>query len=458
MRRHVIAGRYGPDDQLAIPLNAEEQLTNLQLVVGERMLDYGIGAALTRLKALGVHPTEMGIDLAVVAAHVHAADTRISRADESQDSWTREIRLVIPVRDPQRWSAAETTLTKMLNFLTGDFWTLQFRQRPERFATIAPSNSVPLLAPPFTALSLFSGGLDSLIGAIDLLEAGWEPLLVSHWSESAVSDAQNKLFSDLKRRYPGRPFDRVRVHMAFPEGLVKDVKSENSTRGRSFLFIALGALAGSGLGDIFTLRIPENGLIALNVPLDPLRLGSNSTRTTHPFYLARWNDLLTELGVAGRVDNPYWHQTKGEMTAACANQEVLRALAPASLSCAHPSSARWQGVQGKSNEHCGYCLPCLIRRAALECAWGKGGDETPYTEADLNTNVLDTEQAIGQQVRSFQYAIAKLGACPEIANILVHKPGSLADVAGEIEQWIDVYRRGLAEVSNLIAGVQTGPI
>lgn len=457
MKRHVLAGRYGPDDQLAIPVNANEQLTNLQLVAGERTLDHGIGAALTSLKALGLHPTEMGTDLAVVAAHVHAADTRISRAEESQDSWTREIRLVIPVHDPQRWSAAAATLTKLLNFLTGDFWTLQFRPRPGSFATITPSNAASLLAPPFTALSLFSGGLDSAIGAIDLLEAGQEPLLVSHWGESAVSDAQNKVFNELKRRYPGRPFDRVRVHMTFPDGLVKDVNSENSTRGRSFLFIALGALAGTGLGDSFTLRIPENGLIALNVPLDPLRLGSNSTRTTHPFYLARWNDLFTELGVAGRVKNPYWRQTKGEMAAACANQEALRALAPASLSCAHPSSARWQGVQGKSNEHCGHCLPCLIRRAALERAWGKSGDETLYTEADLHANVLDTEQAIGQQVRSFQYAIARLGACPEIANILVHKPGSLADVAGEVEQWIGVYRRGLAEVGNFIAGVQTGP-
>ncbi len=457
MKRHVLAGRYGPDDQLVIPFNPEEQLTNLQLVAGERRLDHGVGAALTSLKALGVRPTEIGIDLAVVAAHVHAADTRISRADESQDSWTREIRLVIPVHDPQRWSAATPTLTTLLNFLTGDRWTLQFRPRPERFATIAEANTASLLQPLFTALSLFSGGLDSLIGAIDLLEAGEEPLFVSHWGESSVSDAQNKLFSDLKKRYPKRPFDRVRVRMAFPKGLVKDVKSENSTRGRSFLFIALGALAGTGLGDNFTLRIPENGFIALNVPLDPLRLGSNSTRTTHPFYLARWNDLLAELGVAGRVENPYWRQTKGEMAAACANDEALRALAPESLSCAHPSSARWLGLQGKSTEHCGHCLPCLIRRAALNHAWGKGVDQTSYTQADLHAHVLDTAQATGQQVRSFQYAIARLESHPEIASILVHKPGSLADVAGEVEPWTGVYRRGLDEVGALIDGVRTGP-
>lgn len=457
MKRHVLVGRYGLEDRLPIPVNGDEQLTDLQLIVGERTLDHGIGAALASMKARGVHPSEMGIDLAVVAAHVHAADTRISRAHESQDSWTREIRLVIPVRDEQRWTAATTTLTKLLNFLTGDRWKLQFRPRPERFATIAETKIPSLLAPPFTALSLFSGGLDSLVGAIDLLESGAEPLLVSHYGEGATSDAQNKLFSGLKTHYTGRPFDRLRVNMVFPEGLVRDVESENSTRGRSFLFIALGILAGTGLTADFTLRVPENGLIALNVPLDQLRLGSNSTRTTHPFYLARWNDLLAELEVCGRVENPYWSKTKGEMVLGCANNALLRELVPESLSCAHPASARWQGVQGKGIEHCGYCLPCLIRRAAVDHAWGKGADATTYTEADLHARVLDTSQSIGQQVRSFQYAIAKLNARPEIAALLVHKPGSLSDVADDIAEWTDVYRRGLDEVGNLIAGVRTGP-
>ena len=119
----------------------------------------------------------------------------------------------------------------------------------------------------------------------------------------------------------------------------------------------------------FTLRVPENGLIALNVPLDPLRLGSNSTRTTHPYYMARWNDLLTELGIEGRVENPYWDKTKGEMAAGCLNAALLAKLAPDSLSCSSPTKGRWQGL---GIEHCGYCLPCLIRRAALESAWGTG--------------------------------------------------------------------------------------
>jgi hypothetical protein len=454
MKRQLLAGRFGPDDQVDIPMAADEQRTLLQMVAGEKSLDHGIGSALTSLKKLGIFPSEIGIDLLVVAAHVHAADTRISRAEQSQDSWTREIRLVVPVSDPTRWTAATPTLTKALNFLTGDRWTVGYRARPHRFATIASDTPPTLPAPPFDSVSLFSGGLDSLIGAIDLLHRGSTPLLVSHFGEGATSDAQGKLFSGLKKNYDKSSFERLRVGMTFDDGLVEDVGSENTTRGRSFLFFALGVFAGTGLGKNFTLRVPENGLIALNVPLDPLRLGSNSTRTTHPYYMARWNDLLSQLGINGRVENPYWDKTKGEMASACENPALLARLAPDSLSCSSPTKGRWQGL---GIEHCGYCLPCLIRRAALDRAWGPGKDETTYTVSDLRAKALDTRESTGQQVRSFQYAIERLRGHPQLANLLIHKPGSLTDEVARLDELADVYRRGLDEVARLIDGVETRP-
>jgi hypothetical protein len=242
--------------------------------------------------------------------------------------------------------------------------------------------------------------------------------------------------------------------MSFPGDLVTDVGSESSTRGRSFLFFALGIFAGSGLGSHFVLRVPENGLIALNVPLDPLRLGSNSTRTTHPFYMARWNELLTGLDIDARIENPYWNKTKGEMVSECANDQLLRALAGLSLSCSSPAKGRWKG---RGIEHCGYCLPCLIRRAALDSAWGTGHDSTVYTVPDLRAHPLDTRESIGKQVRSFQVAIERLRTRPALAKQLIHKSGSLSDEAARLDQWVGVYRRGLNEVGRLIDGVITQP-
>lgn len=451
MKRHLIVGRFGQDDSVHIPNNADEQLTQLPLITAQNILGYGIGDVISNLQDMGIFPSEIGLDILVIATHVYAADTRISRDEQSQDSWTREIRLVIPVSDPDRWNAASATLIRILGFLTGDRWIVGFRSRPERFAKIiAPPTT--LVPPIFDTASLFSGGLDSLIGVINLLESGKIPLLLSHASEGPTSEAQTVLFTRLQKHYDGIFFNRLRLWMVFPDGFVEGVSSESTTRGRSFLFFALGVFANTGLTSGFVLNVPENGLIALNVPLDPLRLGSNSTRTTHPFYMARWNDLLIELGINGRIENPYWDKTKGEMVASCRNSQLLKTLTADSLSCSSPAKGRWKG---HGIEHCGYCLPCLIRRAAIDSAWGTGNDATIYSIEDLLTNPLDTQESTGKQIRSFQVAIERLRRNPNLVKLLIHKPGSLADEAGKLNELADVYRRGLAEVAQLIDGVRT---
>jgi hypothetical protein len=454
MSRHVIIGRLGAKDKVAVPTGIGEVATQLQFVQATKRLDHGIGFALDDLAKLNIYPTELGVDLLILAAHVHAADTRISRDTESQDNWTREIRLVAPVSDVGRWQKTTAVLSRMLNFLTGDLWAVEFRSRAAGFETTVKPRPLQFTKPPFNDLALFSGGLDSLIGAIDSLEPGRNPLFISHAGEGAVSAAQDSLFRKLQSHYKDRPFDRLRIWMSFPEGLVKDVPSDKTTRARSFLFFATGVFAGTGLGEGLTLRVPENGLIALNVPLDPLRLGALSTRTTHPFYMARWNELLGILGISIPIENPYWDKTKGEMVASCANRTLLKRIIPDTLSCASPTKARWKG---RSTEHCGYCLPCIIRRAAIRSGFGKN-DPTTYTLADLTEKMLDTTQAEGRQVRSFQFAIERLKKQPRLASLLIHKPGSLADESPAQQTALaEVYRRGMDEVSALLAGVRTAP-
>lgn len=415
-------------------------------------LQHGIGRALNDLAKLGLTPSPAGLDLLILAAHVQAADTRISRASESQDSWTREIRIVVPVSDPELWSQAVPTLKRALDFLTGDLWTIEFRASPKRPTTAAGTVALPL-ARPFDQVSLYSGGLDSLIGAIDSLEGGRTPLFVSHAGEGATSDAQTKCYRALKEHYTGREFGLLRLWMDLQGIEIPSSAHEMTTRGRSFLFFALGVFAGSGLNKPFTLVVPENGFIALNVPLDPLRLGSHSTRTTHPFFIARWNELLGISGIPGRVENPYWNQTKGEMVAGCANLKLLRRIAASSLSCSSPTKARWGGLP---TQHCGYCMPCLIRRAALLKGLGRGSDKTAYTLDDLAGRPLNSAAAEGLQIRSFQYAIRRQSRKPGRAEIMIHSSGSLSDQSAEhLAALVDMYRRGLAEVGQILKGVRT---
>lgn len=460
MKRHVIIGQYGAADNINFIPGVDEVATRFdlltspsELVSDKPCLDYGIGNAINALSGFGVYPSEIGIDILVLAAHVFAADNRISRASESQDGWTREIRLIVPVSEPDRWDATAPIFVKLLNFLTGDKWKLRFRARPHNVTTISPSHSINLMAPQFDDVALFSGGLDSLIGAIDSLESGLAPLFISHAGEGSTSDAQHTLFSALKRYYPERAFERLRLWMSFPDGFINESSGENTTRGRSFLFFALGVFAASGLGRRFSLKVPENGLIAINVPLDQLRLGALSTRTTHPFYISRWNEALRVLGVNGFIENPYWNKTKGEMVSGCSNIALLSELLSSSLSCSSPTKGRWQGL---GVQHCGYCLPCIIRRSAILAS--PLTDTTTYTIDDLTARVLDTRQSEGVQIRSFQVAINRIKLNPELANILIHKPGPLFDEPIDRQNAIaDVYKRGLEEVEKLIKDVRTKP-
>jgi hypothetical protein len=84
------------------------------------------------------------------------------------------------------WSGLTTLIERTLRFLTGDVWRLAFRPRQEESQTLVEGGA-PLPLVPYTSVCLFSGGLDSFVGAIDLLDAGKNPLFVSHYWDVRTS-------------------------------------------------------------------------------------------------------------------------------------------------------------------------------------------------------------------------------------------------------------------------------
>jgi 7-cyano-7-deazaguanine synthase in queuosine biosynthesis len=420
-------------------------LTEVHFVDGYRRLRFGIGQMLDQLAVRGIYPSDRAVDLAILAATVTAADTRISRASESQDSWTREIDLYLPAQESDVFAAHAQRFERILAFLTGDRWRISFRPRHADNAQLLVRTELKVT--PFTSVCLFSGGLDSFIGAIDLLAQGENPLLVSHYWDQSTSSQEpcaqriGAVYGDMAPRH-------VRARIGFPDTLVRGSAPEKTTRGRSFLFLAMAVLAASALHNP-TIYVPENGLISLNVPLDPLRLGAWSTRTTHPFYFARWQELLDHLGIAATITNPYRFQTKSEMLARCTNPSLVKRHAAETISCSSVTKARWKGLPPG---HCGHCTPCLIRRAAILSGIGK--DATTYSLATLAAARLDARSAESEHIRSFQLMAHRLAKQPGIEHVLVHKPGPLSDYpAADIAQYAQVFRRGIEEVAAAIAKV-----
>ena len=63
------------------------------------------------------------------------------------------------------------------------------------------------------------------------------------------------------------------------------------------MFFAHVIAIASGMGHHVDLYVPENGVISLNIPLTVMRLGSLSTRTTHPYFMGLMQNLLYGLGL-----------------------------------------------------------------------------------------------------------------------------------------------------------------
>ena len=101
--------------------------------------------------------------------------------------------------------------------------------------------------------------------------------------------------------------------------------------------------------------------------------------------------------------------------------------------------------------HCGYCVPCLIRRAAILASFKT--DDTRYAIPDLTERQLDAGKAEGRDVRSFQIATARLEQNPNLAKSLIHKPGPLKDCIGELEELEQMYLAGMNEVAQLLKDV-----
>lgn len=410
-------------------------------------LDRGLGQLLERLFKLGATPSEAAVDLMIVATAVYAADTGVSRERYADDGWTRMIDLNVAVSEPGLWRKQQDHLSRMLQFLTGDHWGFTFRDRPNDLQSFTKQPEEMDLTD-FTQVSLFSGGLDSLIGAIDLLASGQRPLLVSHYWDGEASSAQRQLLEVLKDRH-GDAFESVRAYIGFRKSDFAEAGSDNNQRARSFLFYSLAVVAADAVASTNKVLIPENGLIALNVPMDAHRLGSLSTRTAHPHFIRSMSELVNALGVDVTLENPYRFKTKGEMARQCLDRDLLAELAPASMSCSHPAQVRFESAPP---QHCGRCVPCLIRRASLAAGLDEA-DTTTYFLDDLKKGVLNSKSADGKNIRSFMFAAENLRKNPSRARFQVQKPGPLG--RDDLDAYVDVYRRGMNEVSEILKGVRT---
>jgi 7-cyano-7-deazaguanine synthase in queuosine biosynthesis len=283
----------------------------------------------------------------------------VDEMEQRGDDWTREFDVLFPVKNSELWATNEAGLSQMLTTLTGDKYRFSWCERPALGGFGAHRQRLPI---GYDGVCLFSGGMDSFLGAHRLLSKGKRLLLCGHQADGTAASAQKDLAAVLRAMFPNQfKLVQCRVARSFaktPRFSLPN-KSEESHRPRSLLFLGL-AVALANAAKIETVYIPENGLIALNPPLGKNRLGTLSTRTAHPKYLMELADYLKTMGVfTGDLKNPFLFESKTDMLRGL-DQRLAEAMIR-SVSCARPSRYKHLGVR-----HCGYCVPCIYRRIAMK--------------------------------------------------------------------------------------------
>ena len=394
------------------------------------------------------------LDLLEVASAVFAADATVPRGTDLRtnmgEAWRRNFKFRIAVRDPEFWKLPQTraALIAAAEFLSDDSFEFSFFQaeRPVETQTYFPFGPTED-GEPFAHVILFSGGLDSLAGAIETLETSpGRVALVTHQSAQKRMPFQADLARELERRYGSRVL-WIPVRARRRRAKVRDT----TQRSRSLLFAAIGFAVARMLGAT-RVSLFENGIVSQNLPISPQVIGSMATRTTHPLGLVRLGELLGHVaGEPVRIDNPFQWLTKTEVVAKLRDHGAADLVGRA-VSCSHVFE------RSRDKPHCGACSQCLDRRFALLAAGMTDGDPFDAYETDVLTGprpkdasrtlALDwTRHALrlaDMDERAFRDQFA--GELMRIIDGFPDEPGSAA-----LRKALDLHRRHGRAVGDVIS-------
>jgi hypothetical protein len=344
------------------------------------------------------------LDIAVAAYLADRLNLRHPRECGPPDGshWIRDIPLTVPVRDPAFWTTREVrdAVDALLHWLTDDQWRIELSGTPA-FSRSAERQGALVSAEPPRRFGLFSGGLDSLLGAAtDIAACDGPTALISVCTGSRLRTIQHDLVRQLEELWPRRVcWAHAKLSLARAyldrEG-INPRHLESSQRTRGLVFLATGAAAAISAG-ASELRVYENGPGAMNLPLSAAQHGSQNTRAMHPRTLQLAGQLFAL--VAGRpfeVVNPNFWSTKAEMVRGAAHD--VQALIPASVTCDSANTSRRRG-----GRLCGHCTSCVLRRQAL-----RAGGLTWADELDVQRMRNDVRTA-GRRDREAQGVLLMLG-------------------------------------------------
>jgi 7-cyano-7-deazaguanine synthase in queuosine biosynthesis len=336
------------------------------------------------------HLTPRLKDLLEIASYIYTADCGTNRGEkgkwgdnDSTEPWPRDFQFVVPVRDLKFWADSEVAalLSEITLFLADDkcqFMFLPFSGPDEKqlYFEYGGWDDWPFYD--VDRVIMFSGGLDSLAGAVETAANGGKLVLVSHRPVTTQGKRQKDLCQALTQMFPVPT-----IHIPVCINKDENISREHTQRTRSFLYATLGAIVAASVRAA-GVRFFENGIVSLNLPVADEVLRSRASRTTHPKSLQLFEQFFSRvLGRQTAFDNPYVLKTKAEVVSLIGAKNA-GPLIGQSCSCSH------QGLfHSKTQWHCGTCSQCIDRRMAIFASGVEQYDKADDYVSDVFTGPRD---------------------------------------------------------------------
>jgi 7-cyano-7-deazaguanine synthase in queuosine biosynthesis len=418
---------------------------------GEKRVFLGLDT-LTELLVDNLEPVLA--DALEIASYVFTADRLMKRGTNQMSrmgaDWRRDLRFRIPVRRPEIWRQQEVydALVGTLSFLSEDEFTFEFEEGDPavRFDLFLGFNEPDARRIRPDDIILFSGGLDSVAGAVQqLVREGRNAVLVTHKNSKNIANRQDAIVQSLVARTRKEQIFYAPVWVT--KGDYEPV--EYTQRTRSFLFVSLGTAVAS-MFDRDTVQFFENGITSFNLPIAEHVIGTRASRTTHPRTLASFAHLFSLLLQRSiTIENQFLWRTKSDVV------EVLRANGCEGLIAETTSCANVRNL-AMTTKQCGVCSQCIERRFAV-LATNLGAYEPADTYAlELFTgahtraeDITMAEQHVSRAERlasmTEQTFLATYG---QVFRALPYLEGSASDNATKIFQLHQRYGRAVLDVVN----------
>lgn len=356
-------------------------------------------------------------DLLDVVMAVYTADRRSRRDFRHGHTGQREIEVRVGLRDPAHWTERKLSqgLQELLYWVSADEWSFRFDRRKDGPSAAEAEHYLFALPPesPVT-VSLFSGGLDSIAGLACHLQDTSEGsrVLVSGSTHNRLKHRQQAQVASIRTALEEqKPGAGARVsHVAVPFGIRagRGQREEKGQRTRALVFLALGAVAAvQARAD--TLWVYENGIGALNLPLNESQLGVDNYRGVHPRSLRMFEDLVERaLDQSVHIRNPFLFRTKAEMCRGLLAAGLVDTVRD-TMSCdSYP-------LRVKDTPQCGSCTSCVLRRQALSASGLTRYDSPEAYRDDLSDpSSMSQDRLFGLEVMRGQ--VYRLDQCLSAAD------------------------------------------